>query len=141
MKQPSEALVQVVGPTDGWVLERLARRLAAKLPYAEFVPWKPRPDGHARIAYYVNYALHEASSGLIDVAFFTHCENEEHFLEHARTVDFCVCMSRLYADWLRARGVGPVSTSPWALIRSATGRALSLRHSECRPSRTGRTTR
>jgi hypothetical protein len=112
MKQPSEALVQVVGPTDGWVLERLARRLAAKLPYAEFVPWKPRPDGHARIAYYVNYALHEASSGLIDVAFFTHCEDEAQFLEHARSADFCVCMSRLYADWLTARGVGAVTHIP-----------------------------
>jgi hypothetical protein len=30
-------IVQVVGPTDQWILERLARRLAAKLPYARFV--------------------------------------------------------------------------------------------------------
>ena len=37
--------VQVVGPDDGWVLERLARTLAAKLPYAEFVAG---PRGRAR---------------------------------------------------------------------------------------------
>jgi hypothetical protein len=110
---PSDApLLQVIGPEDGWVLERLARRLAAKLPYAEFVPWKPRPGGGSQIAYYVNYALYDGPSGLIDVAFFTHNDESHQSLERARRVDFCICMSRLYADWLRSQGVQRVAHVP-----------------------------
>jgi hypothetical protein len=104
--------VQIVGPTDGWILERLARRLAAKLPYAQFVPWSPEPSATARLAYYVNYALFDRPSGLIDVAFFTHLDEEQDFLQRARRVDFCVCKSRLYADWLAARGVRAVAHIP-----------------------------
>jgi hypothetical protein len=111
MDAGDRVLVQVVGPTDGWILERLARRLAAKLPYAEFVVWKPRRD-IGGIAYYVNYALYEAPSGLIDVGLFTHCEDEGQFLKRARSVDFCVSMSRQYADWLRGRGVKAVAHIP-----------------------------
>ncbi len=107
-----EPLVQIVGPTDDWVLERLARRLAAKLPYAEFVPWEARPSGSLRIAYFVNYALYRGPSGVIDGAFFTHREDAHGFLERARQVDFCVCMCRLYADWLREQGVRHVTHVP-----------------------------
>jgi glycosyltransferase involved in cell wall biosynthesis len=104
--------VQVVGPTDGWVLERLARRLAAKLPYAEFVPWSPQRRSAPGLAYYVNYALCREPSGLIDVGFFTHPEDERTFLEHARRMDFCVCMARQYADWLRALALTKVAHIP-----------------------------
>jgi hypothetical protein len=104
-----EPLVQVIGPTDNWVLERLARRLADKLPYGTFVPWKPRPCAATRIAYYVNYALYDGPSGLLDVAFFTHNDETHQFLERARRVDFCICMSRLYADWLTSQGVPNVA--------------------------------
>jgi hypothetical protein len=98
-------LLQVVGPVDNWVLERLARRLAAKLPYAEFVPWKPRPDPATQIVYYVNYALYGQPSGRLDAGFFTHHDESHQFLDRARQMDLCVCMSRLYADWLRSQGV------------------------------------
>src|SRR5262249_8505723 len=60
-----ELAVQVVGPADGWVLERLARTLAAKLPYAEFVPWRPAPSPATRLAYYVHYALLDRPNGPI----------------------------------------------------------------------------
>jgi glycosyltransferase involved in cell wall biosynthesis len=105
-------LVQVVGPTDGWILQRLARRLAAKLPYAELVPWQPRPTPGVLLAYYVNYALYQGPSGLVDVGFFTHLDEEQQFLERARRMDFCVSMSRLYADWLLAQGVRHVAHIP-----------------------------
>src|SRR5207247_2206512 len=40
-------------------------------------------------------------------------EDESHqFLERARRVDFCVSMSRLYADWLLSRGVRRVVHIP-----------------------------
>jgi hypothetical protein len=110
----AEAVLQVVGPTDNWVLERLARRLAAKLPYAAFVPWKPGPDGVARVAYYVNYALYQGPSGLLDVGLFTHRDDTQQFLERARQVGACVSMSRLYADWLTGQGVRHVVHIPMA---------------------------
>jgi hypothetical protein len=91
------------------VLENLARKLAEKLPYSEFVPWKMRPGGAARLVYYVNYALYEKPSGLVDVGFFTHLDESQRFLQRARSMDFCVCMSRQYADWLRAQGVKTVA--------------------------------
>jgi hypothetical protein len=105
-------LVQVVGPTDQWVLERLARRLAAKLPYATFVPWRPQPGGRLFLAYYVNYALFGGPSGGIDVGFFTHYDGTHQFLERARRLDFCVCMARGYADWLATQGVAQVVHIP-----------------------------
>jgi glycosyltransferase involved in cell wall biosynthesis len=106
------AVVQIVGPTDGWVLERLARILARKIPYAEFVPSRPRPNGHAALAYYVNYALYAGPSGLIDVGFFTHLDDSHGFLERARRMDGCVCMAKIYGDWLRQRGVRDVVHIP-----------------------------
>ncbi len=110
-RRGGQPLVQIVGPTDDWVLERLARTLATKLPYATFSPWKPRP-GEGALAYYVNYALFDGPSGLIDVGFFTHREDGFGFLERASVVDCCVCMARLYADWLRGQGVKNVAHIP-----------------------------
>jgi len=107
-----EILVQVVGPSDGWVLERLARRLAVKLPYAAFVPWKPRPGQGGRLAYYVNYALYQEPSGMIDVGFFTHLDESHGFLDRARRLDYAVCMARNCADWLSAQGVAHVAHIP-----------------------------
>lgn len=105
-------LVQIVGPTDGWVLERLARRLADKLPYAAFVPWCPSPRPGGGIAYYVNYALFGRPTDLIDVGFFTHRDDAHGFLDRARGLDHCVCMARQYTDWLRDRGVTAVTHIP-----------------------------
>jgi hypothetical protein len=107
-----EALVQIVGPTDDWILERLARRLAAKLPYARFVPRSPQASVSTRLVYYVNYALYERPSGLVDVGFFTHLDDNQQFLPRARSLDFCVCMSRLYADWMLAQGIRSIVHIP-----------------------------
>jgi hypothetical protein len=110
--QAREAVVQVVGPADGWVLERLARRLAAKLPYACFAAWEPAPGPATRLVYYVNYALYRRPSGRVDVGFFTHRDDAQGFLETARRVDGCVCMARRYADELRRQGVREVCHVP-----------------------------
>ena len=111
IKQSAKIMVQVVGPTDGWILERLRRRLADKLPYAAFVPWEPSPDGAAAIAYYVNYAIYRGPTGLVDVGYFTHPEDGR-FLESACHMDHCVCMARQYAEWLSLQGVRAVSHIP-----------------------------
>jgi hypothetical protein len=49
---------------------------------------------------------------MIDVAFFTHYDESQQFLERARRIDHCVCMSQLYADFLMARGVANVTHIP-----------------------------
>jgi hypothetical protein len=105
-------VVQVIGPADGWVLERLARVLAAKLPYSAFAPWRLHPAPATRLAYYVNYALFDRPSGLIDVVFFTHPDESHQSVERARRADGCVCMARQYADWLASQGVPNVAHIP-----------------------------
>jgi glycosyltransferase involved in cell wall biosynthesis len=100
-------IVQVIGLSDNWILERLARRPAGKLPYATFIA-QPTKDKVVRLAYYVNYFLYNNPSGLIDVRFFTHCEREEEFLGRARHMHFCVSQSKLYTDWLISQGVRTV---------------------------------
>src|SRR5262245_52032229 len=110
--QRAKTLVQVVGPNDGWVLEKLARRLAAKLPYAVFTPNSPSRSAPAGIAYYMNYALYQGPTSFIDVGFFTHRDDDQGFLDRARSMDHCVCMSKIYADWLLAQGVKHVSHIP-----------------------------
>ena len=46
---------------------------------------------------------------MIDVGFFTHRDDANRFLDRARSMDDCVCMSRLHADWLRSQGVATVT--------------------------------
>jgi hypothetical protein len=98
-------IVQVVGPTDNWVLQKLARTLVARLPYAASAAMEPKRSAPAGIAYYVNYALYQGATSFIDVGFFTHLEESHDFLGRAHDIDWCVCMSKKYADWLREQGV------------------------------------
>jgi glycosyltransferase involved in cell wall biosynthesis len=104
-------LVQIVGPNDDWILERLAKCLARKLPYATLAtqPTKRQPEG---LVYYINYALYNGPSGSFDVGLFPHCENPEDFLGRARRMDYCVSMSKLYTDWLIGQGVKTVCHIP-----------------------------
>ena len=102
MNRPAElppALVQSVGPTDNWILQKLSAVLVSKLPYAAFAAWRPKTEG--KLAYYINYALFNEPSGLIDVGFFTHRDDSHDFLLRAQRMDGCVCMARMYADWLK----------------------------------------
>jgi hypothetical protein len=100
-----DPLVQVVGAADGWILEWLGRRLWTKLPYAVFA--NDQPD--RGIAYYMNYALFQGPTSCIDVGFFTHLEDSHDFLGRARDMDWCVCMSKKYADCLREQGAEHVT--------------------------------
>lgn len=102
MARPAEfapPLVQIVGPTDNWILQKLASVLVSKLPYAVFSPWRPGRQG--QLLYYVNYALYAEPSGLIDVGFFTHRDDSHEFLNRAQQMHCCVCMAEVYAGWLR----------------------------------------
>jgi hypothetical protein len=107
-----EPLVQAVGSADGWILERLGHRLATELPYAMFSINQPDRGIGGGITYYVNYALFEDPTSFIDVGFFTHLEDSHDFLGRARGMDWCVFMSKKYADWLRELGVQHVTHIP-----------------------------
>jgi hypothetical protein len=106
--------VQVVGPEDGWILERIARRLASKLPYAILTRPGTKPAPHIALVYYVNYYLYNGPSGVLDVGYFTHADEANDFLARGRRMDYCVCMSRVYEDWLKAQGVTHVTCIPMA---------------------------
>jgi hypothetical protein len=64
------------------------------------------------VAYYMNYALFQGPTSFIDVGFFTHLEDSHDFLGRARDMDWCVCMSKKYADWLREQGIEHVTHIP-----------------------------
>jgi glycosyltransferase involved in cell wall biosynthesis len=104
--------VQIVGPIDHWILERLARRLAAKLPYTTFEPWAPEPTQAGGLVYFVNHALYQGPTGSLDVGFITHKDDAHQLLYCARQLDFCVCMARQYAEWLQSQGVTTVAHIP-----------------------------
>lgn len=104
--------VQVVGPTDGWILEQLARRLASKLPYARFVPDSPQEHPETKLVYYVNYALWHQPSRYVDVGFFTHLDERHEFINRAKSMNYCISMSKLYSELLSKNGVERVEHIP-----------------------------
>ena len=102
-----ETRVQVVLADCGWILERIGRALEERLPY---VAVGDRISSAAAVNYYVNYSAWRNPGPTRDVAFFTHIEEAapeaaQHFFEVAHAVEYCVCMSQLYVDRLRAKGI------------------------------------
>lgn len=87
--------VHVVLSDRGWILEKLARELADRLPYVSFdtAICKPVP-----IHYYMTYGCRLERVSPIELAFFTHLEQDsnaaQRFFETAGSVDHCVSMSR-----------------------------------------------
>lgn len=105
--------VNIVTSDRGWILERLAREIADRLPYVVF---GEGPDPAAAIQYYVTYSCRRRRLSPIEVAYFAHLEPEgearERFFAVAREVEHCVCHARLYEAMLREAGVAEVSTIP-----------------------------
>src|SRR5260370_23582582 len=50
--------------------------------------------------------------GGLNVGFFAHREEAGEFLDRARRMDFCVCMSRKYENWLLDQDVPKVTCIP-----------------------------
>ncbi len=96
-----------------WIIERLAAELSQRLGYVEYGTRDPLKE--PTICYYMTYsALRGRPAGRSSMAFFTHLEEEpaarQLFLDTARKVDHCVCMSRPYHKFLNESGVSDVST-------------------------------
>jgi glycosyltransferase involved in cell wall biosynthesis len=93
--------VQVVAPTDAWILERMGRELVQRIPFVRISPWKPELQEPWDIAYFVNYALYQpVPNARLVGGYFTHKESDQ-FEAIARQLDFTVNMSRKYASVLK----------------------------------------
>ncbi|WP_372624522.1 glycosyltransferase, partial [Falsiroseomonas sp.] len=105
--------VNIVTSDRGWVLERLAGELAARLPYVAF---GEGPDRDAAIQYYMTYSARRRRLSPVELAYFAHLEPDpatrESFFATARTVEHCVCHSRPYEAMLREAGITGVTTIP-----------------------------
>jgi len=103
--------VNIVTSDRGWILEKLAREIADRLPYVRF---GEGPDPAAGIQYYVTYSCRHRRLSPVEVAYFAHLEPEgearQRFFDTAREVEHCVCHARLYEGMLRDSGVEGVTT-------------------------------
>lgn len=103
--------VNIVMSDRGWIIEKLANEITDRFRY---VSASTSASPEARINYYMTYSSrHQRASG-IEMAFFTHMEKNANaaakFRQVAKEVDYCVCMSEIYADMMRADGIARVTT-------------------------------
>jgi glycosyltransferase involved in cell wall biosynthesis len=94
-----------------WILERMAREIAERLPYVTYDIYN---NSSADIQYYMTYGCWEQKISPIEIACFTHKEivpsAAEKFDHTARHMDFCVAQSLTTERILRANGVNAVET-------------------------------
>ena len=96
----------------GWILEKCAREIAAR---AENVTYGTDPDAAADLQYYINYSARSRRVSPLEIAFFTHSENDpnarQRYFDAAREVEHCVCMSARYAQELIESGIAAEKVS------------------------------
>ncbi len=94
--------VQIVAPTDSWILQKMGLELVRRIPFAKLSEWEPDDRKPWDVTYFVNYALFQESknSGLTG-GYFTHQENDN-FVDVAGKVDFAVSMSQKYMPILES---------------------------------------
>lgn len=95
---------------SGWILEKCAKELAIFDPRVT-VSNNERLD--ASIQYYLNYSSFRKRISPIEIAFFTHIEENPEarirFFDVASKMDHCICMADRYAEELRKKGIVNVS--------------------------------
>jgi glycosyltransferase involved in cell wall biosynthesis len=95
--------IQIVAPTDSWILERMGGCLARHIPGASLSDWKPDESRSWDLTYFVNYALYRPSRNAgVTGGWFTHKENDS-FELIAREMDFAVSQAKRYVPLLRPR--------------------------------------
>ena len=108
-KHPKRVHIRI--SDTGWILEKLAREIAERLPY---VTYDLYPDGAADIQYYMTYGCWQQRVSPVEVALFTHKEQVPEaaakFDDVARRMDFCVAQSKATATILRELGLANVQT-------------------------------
>ena len=105
--------VHIVLSDEGWILQRLAKEIAERVPYVTY-SLSPRPE--ADLQYYMTYSTWRRKLAEYEMAFFAHLEPEgeayEKFFNVARSVGHCITMCQRYEDLLRESGVDHVTTVP-----------------------------
>lgn len=102
--------VEIVLADQGWILERLAREIAARVPGVSVVT---APTGTARLTYYMNYSARREPVPGLEMAFIAHVEEDvpaaaDKARRIAREVRLVVAMAERYAMQLRDAGAGDV---------------------------------
>ncbi len=96
--------IQIVYPTDGWILNKLGKLLSDRVPDAVGSPDQPDRNAPFDITYFINYYLYKPQrcysnpfgklrNSRILGGFFTHRQGK-HFDRRARQMDFCICPCR-----------------------------------------------
>jgi glycosyltransferase involved in cell wall biosynthesis len=102
--------VHIVISDTGWILERLAKEIADRLPY---VTYGKDPDPTASVQYYITYGCRHARVSPIEVALFTHREEDAaaaaRFDAAALEVDHAIAMSRATLKLIDTLGVAQSS--------------------------------
>jgi glycosyltransferase involved in cell wall biosynthesis len=97
----------------GWILERMGHELASRLDYIT-VGIDANKD--ADIQYYITYSARVQRVSPIELAYFTHLEQdqgaERRFFEVAEAVDLCICQSDPARAALSARNISNLTTIP-----------------------------
>jgi len=87
--------VQVVYPTDNWILEKWGEYLVNGIDFVTGSHWNSSDKIRWDLTYFVNYALYKPCNSKIVGGYFTHEENKR-FKEIAKKMDFVVCMCEKY---------------------------------------------
>jgi hypothetical protein len=89
-----------------WVIESFANEIVKYAPSDVFnVSIEESPSGEADIYYFMPYSIFKKVKGAINVAFFTHIEDDypeavKNFFKIANNCDLCICMSKKYEQRL-----------------------------------------
>jgi glycosyltransferase involved in cell wall biosynthesis len=98
--------VHIVISDSGWILEKLASEISKRLPY---VKYSLHPDYDADIQYYITYGCRNERVSPIELALFTHKEQDistsDRFDKSAIDVDFAISMSQKTDDIIKNLGV------------------------------------
>lgn len=105
--------VHVVLSDKGWILERCARELAERLNY---VTYSLDTDDRSAVQYYLNYSAYDRRISPVEMAFFTHIEEDpaatERFFAVAGAVQQRIVMADRYARALADKGLSSTVIRP-----------------------------
>ena len=98
--------INIVLSDRNWILERLGQELEARIPG---VSLSDTSDASADINYYITFASRQVPASTLEAGLFTHMEQlpelQNLFVDTARDLDLCVCMSSRYQDFLIQKGI------------------------------------
>lgn len=102
MQQPK---VHIVTSDAGWILEKLAAEISSRLNY---VSYSLEVDNTATIQYYITYGCRKSRISPIEIALFTHREQDsaaaDRFNQTALDVDVAISMSNMTAKLIEELG-------------------------------------